>query len=179
MSNKSTLMLLVFMTLASGGFRWMMQMQHSDYDSGLSRHKNTYKDIRSMVDDLRDRRKQVILGDAQEFILGYLNEQAGRVHIGQVNAPEKESRKNNYTDFNFVVEFEKGKESMSRQALAGFMFNVESQKRTMRMRTTGLKMRPDTGDRRMSKGVAKGGDRDDIWRVDNLAFTRRLPRDKD
>ncbi len=179
MSNKSTLILLVVLTVLAGGFRWFMQTQHGEYESGLSRHKKTYTEIRGMVDDLRDRRKQVILGDAQEFILGYLNEQAGRVHIGQINAPEKKSPKTNYTDHNFVVEFEKGKEAMSRQALAGFMFNVESQKRAMRLRTTGLKIRPDTGDRRMSKGVPKGADRADIWRVDNLAFTRRLPREKD
>jgi len=179
MNKHSTLWILVVLCLASAGFRWKMGTVHEDYDDGLFRHQESYRSIRGMVDDVSARRRQVIMGDAQEFILGYLNDQARRVHLGQVNAPEKQRGKSLFTDHEFRIEFETGKDVVSREALAGFLFNVESQKRTMRLRTTHLKVRPDTGDPRMRRGVAKGADRGDSWKVDELAFTRRLPREKD
>jgi len=179
MSGNRTLLFLIALCLAAAGARTWIGGEHSDYEQGFVTHKKAYQDIYKTAQDLSLRRGQVIFGEAESSFMGYISGQARDAYMGTVTInPNTKPKGNQYLDTTMTVSSENKGAGFTRNALAGFLFNVESVKKSMKFRTTNLKISSaNPGDKR-GRPVKKGAEREDIWRLDNLVFKRRMPTEK-
>ncbi|MDP6942036.1 MAG: hypothetical protein QGH51_08440 [Planctomycetota bacterium] len=179
MSANRTLISLALFCVAAGAARLWVGGQHSDYDEGFTSHKKAYQVIFETVQDLSLRRSEIILGEEESSFMGYISGQARRAHIGTVTInPNTKPKGNQFLDTTMTVSTEDKSSGFARSAIAGFLYNVEAVKRSMKFRTTNLKISAANPSDKRGRPVKKGAEREDLWRIDNLVFKRRMPADK-
>lgn len=176
MSGRQTLIvLLVFTALAGIAWAWVGGV-HSRYQQANVAGRAQLKYSVETLEELGRRLKTLVVVDDEIGATSHFQRQAMFALIGSVNATRRAVRGSNFEDQVYTIEFESESKQFSREQISAFVFNSESQ--MPRMRTTVLQLAPAPPGGGRGK-LDAGAPRQDVWRVEKLAFTQRTPLAKE
>lgn len=177
MSGRQTLLLFIVVVIVTGALRFWMADRLERYEDGLREHVEAWETILEKVQTINFRRQEIPRDEGAGGALTHFQDQARVARVGVVNVSSqaKPNSRRQYRDDRFTIEFEATNPSFTREQIANFLYNSETQ--MTRMRCTKLSMSPFST--RSGRGsIPSGQDRADLWKISSLEFTRRTPTRK-
>jgi len=171
MSNRKVILIWTLMAIAAGaGRQWAVNF-HEEWVSLLNENKEKYVEVAETARDLKQRRKDLAVGDGEDFIQTKLRELAIDASLGVLTIKAlKPKIERNHVDNRYSIELPKDK-GVRRGQISAFLYNAESQ--LPRMRTISLEMSPYQPGNRAPE---TGAERPDQWKVVKVLLQLRTPR---
>lgn len=168
MSNRRTLIILVVLVVATGAGRFWAQSHREAWDTGFQRHAQLFKSVVAEAREVSARREAAVYGLGDSSYQTQIQEFAGRSRLGNITVRPRGNAE--FGDYVMVIDIENKEHRYGRNQIFTFLYNCEVM--IPRVRTTSLSIRPAS---ESTRKIEPGVDREDLWKVDQLTFTKRSP----
>jgi hypothetical protein len=168
MSNRRTLIILLVLVALTGGGRFWAKSHRATWDSGFNRHAELFKSVIEEAREVSARREAAVYGLGDSSYQTQIQEFAGRSRLGNITVRPRGNAE--VGDYVLMVDIENSDHRYGRNQIFTFLYNCEVM--IPRVRTTSLSIRPASeGTRKLDPGT----DRDDLWKLEQVIFTKRSP----
>lgn len=168
MSNRRTLIILVILVSLTGAGRFWAKSHRETWDAGFDRHASLFKSVIEQAREVSARREAAVYGLGDSSYQTQIQEFAGRSRLGNITVRPRGNAE--VGDYILMVDIENPDHRYGRNQIFTFLYNCEVM--IPRVRTTSLSIRPAAEGTRK---LVPGADRDDLWKVEQVTFTKRSP----